>query len=198
MKIIKGLLIAFLCLNSAISSSSNDSQFKNCMHFVLMHEGGLTNNKNDPGGMTDFGVSLRFLRSVGLDMDGDGDIDADDIRLLNEPTAAKIYQKYWWDKYHYSFLVYPAVQCKVMDLSVNMGAIPAHKLLQQAINKLSKSQVRVDGYLGSKTFKAANAIDEQILRQALREVARDKYLRIIDVKPNMKWALRGWLARAAW
>ena len=36
---------------------------------IVVHEGGLSKNKNDRGGITNFGVSLRYARGKGLVMD---------------------------------------------------------------------------------------------------------------------------------
>ena len=55
---------------------------------ILCHEvgntgDGLVDDPDDPGGITKYGVSFRFLKDHGIDVDGDGDIDAEDIRGLN-------------------------------------------------------------------------------------------------------------------
>ena len=66
--------------------------FMEALETVLSHEGGLLMT-GDPGGATNFGVSLRFLATQGefdsdgdgvsdYDFDRDGDIDADDIRRM--------------------------------------------------------------------------------------------------------------------
>ena len=45
-------------------------------------EGGWSDHKNDRGGKTNMGITLSTWRSCGYDKDGDGDIDADDLRLI--------------------------------------------------------------------------------------------------------------------
>jgi lysozyme family protein len=40
------------------------AQFDACVAFVLANEGGLSENPSDPGGCSNFGISLRFLREV--------------------------------------------------------------------------------------------------------------------------------------
>ena len=54
-------------------------------------EGGFVNDPRDPGGATKFGISLRFLRSIGLDLNRDGIIDGIDIRGLSHVAAKKIF-----------------------------------------------------------------------------------------------------------
>ena len=43
------------------------AHFDSCVQYVLRHEGGLSQDKADPGGITNFGISLRFLREVDAD-----------------------------------------------------------------------------------------------------------------------------------
>lgn len=177
---------------------TGEGRFKYCVGIVIKHEGGLSMDKRDPGGVTKWGISLRFLRAIGLDIDGDGDVDEHDIIAINKPGASEIYREYWWDKYHYNALNELPVAAKVFDLSVNMGAMAAHKLLQIAINRLADKSISVDGILGGKTLGAANLLDGNKLRQELRVCAEHKYIQILADKPAMEWARKGWLARAAW
>lgn len=53
---------------------------------VLRHEGGLSDDPNDPGGLTNFGISLRSYPELG----------ADGIRSLTRAQAEAIYLKDFW------------------------------------------------------------------------------------------------------
>lgn len=174
--------------------------FEYCVGIILEHEGGLSNDKNDPGGITKWGVSLRFLRAIGLDIDKDGDIDGDDILALTKPRAISVYKLYWWDKYQYHNFKNKDVAAKVFDLSVNMGAKAAHKILQVSINRLlpDSQKVEVDGILGRHTFEAANQLNPLKLRERMRQGARAKYQSIIDHNPKLEVYSKGWMNRAEW
>lgn len=178
---------------------THEETFQSCISSILEHEGGLSIDKRDPGGVTQWGISLRYLRSIGYDINGDGVIDKEDIIGLPVKGAIGIYRKYWWGKYRYAAFNELIVVEKVFDLAVNMGGMAAHKLLQIAVNRLGKSPpIAVDGLLGGQTFGAANSMDGSKLRQELRECAEHRYIEILAANPAMEWARRGWLARAAW
>lgn len=109
---------------------------------ILKHEGGLVNNPNDPGGVTNYGISLRWaldqMRKSGVtefDVDGDGDLDATDIIKLPEVRAIDLYRRYFWDK-RYDQLS-PAVATKVFDMAVNMGPVRAHALAANAATAIT-------------------------------------------------------------
>lgn len=175
-----------------------EGRFQSCISSILEHEGGLTMDKRDPGGTTNWGISLRYLKTMGLDLNGDGKINDEDVIGLHKDGAEAIYRKYWWDKYRYAAFNELVVVEKVFDLAVNMGGMAAHKLLQISINRLSVKPITVDGLLGGQTFGAANSTDGKQLRQELRECAKHRYIEILAANPAMEWARKGWLNRAAW
>jgi lysozyme family protein len=177
---------------------THEETFQACIRSILEHEGGLTMDKRDPGGTTNWGISLRYLKSVGLDLNNDGKINDEDVIGLPVKGAVGIYRKYWWDKYRYAAFNDLVVVEKVFDLAVNMGGFAAHKLLQIAINRLRENPISVDGLLGEQTFDAANSMDGTKLRQQLRDFARHRYIEILAANPAMEWARKGWLNRAAW
>ena len=62
---------------------------------VAKWEGGYFDHPNDPGGVTMYGVSLMFLKGLDLwegDIDGDGDIDRDDVLAVTKDTARDIFK----------------------------------------------------------------------------------------------------------
>ena len=178
---------------------THEETFQDCISSILEHEGGLSMDKRDPGGVTQWGISLRYLRSIGYDINGDGKIDKEDIIGLPLKGAIGIYRKYWWERYRYSGFNELIVVEKVFDMAVNMGGMAAHKLLQIAINRLGKSPpIAVDGLLGGQTFGAANSTEGIQLRQELRECAKHRYIEILAANPAMEWCRNGWMNRARW
>lgn len=177
---------------------TTEEKFQYCIKIVLEHEGGLSNDKRDPGSTTKWGVSLRFLRTIGMDINDDGDITSEDIHALTKPGAIQIYRKEWWNKYKYDRFKCIEVVSKVFDLAVNMGSISSHKILQRSANDFTREKLVIDGNLGPKTMAVVNSLEPLSLRRALRTFSKERYLQILAENPNMEWARNGWINRAAW
>lgn len=128
------------------------------IEFAMAHEGGLVDHPSDPGGITNFGVSLRFARDkkvirgvrgavlLDLDIDQDGDIDADDIRLL-KPAHAKCVYRDIWHRYHFDEIGHAKIAAKFFDLTLPMGYGGASRVVQRALRSCRYNVVE-DGYVG--------------------------------------------------
>lgn len=189
---------AALKLPDAHKTHSPKERYNYAVKIVLDHEGFYSNRKDDPGHETKWGVSLRFLKLNGIDIDNDGDVDGDDIKVLKRDQAIKIYKDYWWDKYRYNEIENIIVATKIFDLSVNMGANRVHRIFQKSINELKKKKITVDGIIGRQTIRAANSLNQDELMDKIRKNAKEKYLQILKENPYLEWARNGWLARGAW
>ena len=177
------------------------SNFEKAVEKVLEHEGGYVDNKADPGGATNYGISLRFVKQstgIDLDVDGDGDIDADDIKAMTPDQAKEIYKTEFWEKYGYDKIEDAGVATKVFDMCVNMGPRQAHKLVQRACNKVADTDaLTVDGLLGEKSFSAINDINlNTSILDPIRNVQADFYTALAAQKPRLQVFLKGWLRRA--
>ena len=175
------------------------SKFEKAVKLILKHEGGYVNDPVDPGGATNYGISLRFLKGTGDldlgDIDGDGDIDKRDIKKMKVEEATKIYKRYWWDKYNYEKINSAEVGTKIFDMSVNMGGKQAHKLAQRACNDLG-SHLADDGVLGPLSFHEINSYETEEMVEALRKRHRGFYEYLIKKKPQFEKYRRGWMRRA--
>lgn len=170
------------------------------VEFVLKHEGGLVDHKKDPGGITNMGVSLRFLKGAGIDIDGDGDCDEDDIRCLTREQAKEIYKKEFWDKNRYEAINEIEIAKKVFDISVNAGARRAHRIVQSAANCFLQDKLAVDGILGGMSFGAINKIcSTGKAKELYREIQHQQkkfYSNLIAAKPELRVFQKGWMNRA--
>lgn len=169
------------------------ADFDKAIKKVLRHEGGLVNDKIDPGGITNYGVSIRFLRSTGnldYDFDGDGDIDCDDIKCMTVADAMRVYKECWWDKYGYYRIESDLIATKLFDTAINMGQQQAVKLIQRCLN------IQDDGIMGAETIHAINNIDSTNLIASMRSACANFYLSLIVKNPKLIRFKGGWLARA--
>lgn len=175
------------------------ANFNKAHKFVAKWEGGFSNDPADPGGATNYGVSLRWLKSLGLDqgdIDLDGDIDADDIRALSAEQAAKLFRDKFWDAYHLDD--FPQTLATIYyDAIVNTGASQATKFMQRGYNTtFPAARLSVDGILGPLTRNALLSMGQSVflLRACIDE--RDKfYHSLATSKPAMNKFLKGWLNR---
>lgn len=123
-------------------------KFQRCIGFVIHEEGGFVNDRNDPGGATKYGISLRAHRTDIGDLDHDGDIDADDVKLLTVDQAIQIYNDEYWFEIRGEALP-TALALAMLDTAVNCGYTRATKLLQ------ASCAAPVDGIFGPDTLRRA-------------------------------------------
>jgi lysozyme family protein len=96
---------------------------------VLKHEGGYTNHPSDPGGPTNFGITLhdyrRYIKSNGT---------ASDVREMKLADAAKIYRARYWDALRCDQL--PAgLDYAVFDYGVNSGTGRAARVMARLLGQ---------------------------------------------------------------
>lgn len=168
------------------------ADFEEAIQWVLNHEGGFVDHPYDPGGATNFGISLRFLREsdrgLRYDYDSDGDLDAADVENLTEADAKMIYRVNFWPPYMEQ-ITCQNVATKLLDMSVNMGERQAVKLLQRGFSVLD------DGLFGPMTLTCVNAQRAQMLDNVCSEQARF-YYGLVERQRQREAFLFGWLRRA--
>ena len=126
---------------------------------VTKWEGGYFDHPNDPGGVTMYGVSLMFLKELDLwegDIDGDGDIDRDDVLAVTKDTARDIFKRHFWDRPRAGEMP-PLVAVCFYDFAVNAGVPRAARMLQGLL------RVGVDGIVGRNTLAAAASCNQREL-----------------------------------
>lgn len=173
------------------------ASFVKAIPTILKHEGGWVNNANDPGGATKYGISLRFLKENKLDLDGDGDIDADDVKGLTTDRATMLYYDWFWVPGRFELVKDQLVATKLFDMGVNMGPRQGWRLAQKACNKYGLN-LTVDGLVGPQTMLAVNALEPTNYIKTLCDTQKEFYDAIIVQNPKLEEFRKGWYYRAGW
>jgi len=177
------------------------ANFDYAIKIILKHEGGLSDNPHDAGGITNWGISKRFLdRSPGLVQKyfgHDGEATRDDIRFMTKELAIAIYRGEFWTPNFYDQIVNDQMGTKVFDCTVNMGEKWGETFAQQTANRLGQN-IAVDGQIGPKSIAAINACEPGAFLNEYCKQQRERYEQIVLHNPSQAVFLKGWLARAAW
>lgn len=170
---------------------------------IVAREGGYVNDPDDPGGATNFGVTIHTMRRLGLDLDGDGKITPSDVKRLTRSQARDIFLQHYYHKPRIGELPKP-LQASVFDMYVNAGG-NAVRILQRLLTKMGYDLVQ-DGALGPQTLgiaRAAMAAAPDHLVDAYGIERRNYYYRLADRRrASRKYARRrdggkgGWIKRA--
>lgn len=170
---------------------------------IVGREGGYVNDPDDPGGATNYGVTIHTMRRLGLDLDADGDVDARDVRRLTKDQAVDIFVRHYFERPRIAALPEP-LQPSVFDMYVNAGG-NAIKILQRLLVEMGE-RVTVDGALGPQSIGAtetAYARAPSAFVDAYGIARRNYYFRIGDRRPASRKYARtrsggkgGWIKRA--
>ena len=136
------------------------ADFQVAISFVLENEKGLNENPHDRGGITNFGISLRFLKSISeehLRLYGIYEVPFEQtIRDLTIDQAKKIYYGEFWAPGNFEKIINQEHANYIFDMAVNLGIATAIKLVQRACWAVQKDWEKLpdDGILGDQTIQA--------------------------------------------
>jgi len=120
----------------------SNAAFNASLRMLLEHEGGYTNDAADPGGATNFGITIFDYRKYVK-----ANATAGDVRTMTVDVAKTIYRAKYWDAMRCDEL--PAgIDYAVFDYGVNSGISRAAKVLQRILG------VADDGVIGPLTLAA--------------------------------------------
>ncbi|WP_170791041.1 holin-associated N-acetylmuramidase [Ruegeria lacuscaerulensis] len=170
---------------------------------IVAREGGFVDDPDDPGGATKYGVTIHTMRRLGLDLNADGQMTTEDVRLLSLSRAVEIFVTHYFDRPRLALLP-EGLQASVFDMYVNTGA-QAVKLLQHLLRDMGFA-VTVDGVIGPQTAQASLKAAERsptALADAYGIARRNYYFRLADRRPASRKYARtraggkgGWIRRA--
>jgi lysozyme family protein len=174
--------------------------FDTAVNYVLANEGGLEIDPNDPGGATQYGISLRFLREVPQESLKRAGIFSpateQTIRELTLDQAKLLYRAEFWDKIPFDRLMNQNIANYLFDTAVNCGLTPAVRCAQRACWAImhDKDTLSDDGNLGDKTLDAINQCGFYLL-PVLRAERAGYYRKLVASDPSRIDDLEGWLNR---
>lgn len=170
---------------------------------IVAREGGFVNDPDDPGGATNFGVTIGTMRRLGLDLTGDGQVSEADVRALTRPQAVAIFLEHYYRRPGIAALP-EALQPSIFDMYVNAGG-NAVRILQRLLGEMGHD-LTADGVIGPQTIRAAQAAYQAApdhLADAYGIARRNYYYALADSRPaSRKYARRrdggkgGWILRA--
>jgi lysozyme family protein len=170
---------------------------------IVQREGGYVNDSSDPGGATNFGVTIHTMRRLGLDLTGDGRVSEADVKRLSQAQAVDIFILHYFDKPRIVQLP-NAMQASVFDMYVNAGS-NAVKILQRMLSKMG-FEYNADGAIGPQTIAAAVRAHDYApdhLSDAYAIERRNYYFRLADKRAASRKYARtraggkgGWITRA--
>lgn len=148
---------------------------------LLAHEGGYSNHPDDPGGPTNFGITIADYRRYVKP-----DANAGDVRAMPLDHAKAIYKAKYWDALACDALP-PGLDYCVFDYGVNSGISRAAKVLQRIAG------VADDGRVGPVTLAA---IARREAGDLVEKVCDE---RLAFLRGLRTWAVfgRGWGRRVA-
>lgn len=163
-------------------------RFERCLRFTLREEGGLVNDPEDKGKLTNRGVTQATLDAAHLE----GVINTG-VKTPAELTEAQVetifFGMYWMRSHAFEFPA-PLDLC-LFDAYVNHRPATAIKLLQAAI------VVDQDGKVGPKTIARAHEVNLAAAIERYAFAREQLYRRIVAEDASQTKFLRGWLNRVA-
>ena len=160
-------------------------RFEKIFDYLLRVEGGYSNDENDKGGKTKFGIIEEEARKYGY---------KGDMQDLTKDFAKNIYLKKYYLGNKLDKAINDKVALSICDWAVNSGR-NGTKNAQIAINQLTNANLDVDGIIGNKTLDALNSVDPEKFLEVYHNLQRIYYKGKVEADRTQEKFLTGWLNR---
>ena len=137
--------------------------FDKCLEMLLSHEGGFVNHPEDPGGITNLGVTKKVY-----DEWTGRESTEQEMRDLTPDDVAPIYKKNYWDRVKGDSLP-SGLDWACFDWAVNSGSGRPAKAVQRAVGATQ------DGAIGPQTLGLIMEKDPEEIINYVYGVRQDLY-----------------------
>lgn len=156
------------------------SNYDHCEDLVLVSEGGYTNDRRDPGGPTNWGITIYDARLYWKH-----NAQAEDVRNMPKAVAQMIYRKKYWNALDCDDLP-SGLDYTVFDYGVNSGIARSGRVLRRCIGFAVN-----DWHVTSEVIAAVNKRDIKLL---IGEINTER-LKFLEGLSTWSHFGRGWAAR---
>lgn len=160
---------------------------------IIAREGGYSNNPNDAGGETMYGITKAVAVANGY---------KGAMKDLPRQKAYDIYVKQYWDALNLDQIekISGKLAAEIADTGVNCGVQRAGMFLQRALNLFGEyAPLTVDGAVGGQTIASLNAFifrrgisGVDVLLDALNVLQGYHYIEITEKNPKNRTFIYGW------
>jgi lysozyme family protein len=142
--------------------------FNESLRRLLKHEGGYTNHPSDPGGATNFGITIHDYRKY-INPQG----TASDVRAMNVEEAKSIYRAKYWDVQRCDDLP-SGVDYAIFDYGVNSGVGRSGKVLRRILGMPDNTHVITNAVVTAARKRDASELVRAICDERLAFLKRLK------------------------
>lgn len=169
-----------------VATVDSEARFEAALAHVLKVEGGFSDDPYDPGGPTNFGITLRtYATHVGRTLDASSRAGlVAQLRAIAPESVRAIYLKRYWRPAACAELP-PGLDLMHFDAAVNHGVGGAIRFLQRAVH------VEADGEIGPITRRAIGRADIAAVIARYAMLREERYRAL----PHFWRFGRGWLNR---
>lgn len=137
------------------NNANSGTNFERALSYVLGREGGYSNNPNDSGGKTNYGITHdtynKWRRNQGLPVQ--------DVKLITKEEVRKIYYGSYWIPSGAANIADPKKARAIFDTAVNLGVGTAKELYQKSGGDLNRFvQLRKQRYIAIVNNKPKNRV----------------------------------------
>jgi len=138
------------------------STYDEALRRLLVHEGGYTNHPSDPGGPTNFGITIHDYRKYVKP-----NATATHVRSMNVAEAKAIYRRQYADPMRFDDLP-SGVDYSVLDYGINSGIGRSGRVLRRVVGLPDTTHVVTDDVLRAVARRDSKALVVAINDERLR------------------------------
>lgn len=174
-------------------------RFDEAFDKVVGIEGRYSNNPNDSGGETMYGITIAVAHANGY---------TGEMRDMPLSVARAIYKSMYWDLLHLDdiCLISGPVADELFDTAVNCGVGNAAKFFQRSLSSLNRQgkdypDVKIDGAVGPMSVQAFSSFmkiretqgGERVILRCLNALQGAYYIELTERRPKDEDFLFGWI-----
>lgn len=168
----------------------SNAKFESVIGDSLYSEGGYSNNKNDRGGETNFGITRSFMEDYKYALPGG---EAIPIKDLTIDDAKKLF-KALWERYNLWQIRDKKLAYAINDYMINSYAGSVARRIQKILNSQGAS-LKVDGCFGPKSLEAIHKADTKWLIDEIIKERYSHYRELVKKDPGQIEFYTGWIKR---